>query len=447
MIARWVKALRASAVGPGMMVGIECEDRIPHLALIQACEIVGATSFSLSHADVASGARIMGRCDFLCLRHVPDAMRDRGLLELSAATLDRVAALPLAPADLRVLDHCPADGTVIRLTATSGSSGEPKIVPQTQGTTRRLRERSMWFPDDPGFAWNFLNVYNFTIRGAQRETETALCLGRTAVMSALDGLLDDMTRFGQCRLTLIAGDAVRLAEGPGWSSPRTAVLHVKGGHLPLAVRARITQRIVTHLFHSYGTKETQIAAMIGADGIAVVVPEVTIRLVDGAGQPVPFGEVGVIEIQTDAVPKAYFDDEAQSEAAFHDGWYRSPDLGRMVGPDRFELIGRADDMVNLGGIKVAPHGLEDRIRALDGVRDAVLVAVPARDGPDEAHVVLEGEPSLLTPAMRDALADILRGALSQVVATVLADLPRTDTGKVRRQALREQLAAMGAASG
>jgi acyl-coenzyme A synthetase/AMP-(fatty) acid ligase len=169
-------------------------------------------------------------------------------------------------------------------------------------------------------------------------------------------------------------------------------------------------------------------------------------MVDGAGHPVPFGEVGVIEIHSDIVPERYIDDDEQSAASFHDGWYRSPDLGRMVGPGRFVLIGRADDMVVMGGMKIAPQAVEDRVRALDGVRDAVLIAVPSRDGPDVAHLVLEGAPGLLdngvlSSGMQSALADILRGTVSSVVPVVMAALPRTETGKVRRQALRERLGA------
>jgi O-succinylbenzoic acid--CoA ligase len=118
----------------------------------------------------------------------------------------------------------------------------------------------------------------------------------------------------------------------------------------------------------------------------------------------------------------------------------------MVGPGRFVLIGRADDMVVMGGMKIAPQAVEDHVRALDGVRDAVLIAVPSRDGPDVAHLVLEGAPGLLdngvlSSGMQSALADILRGTVSSVVPVVMAALPRTETGKVRRQALRERLGA------
>ena len=59
-----------------------------------------------------------------------------------------------------------------------------------------------------------------------------------------------------------------------------------------------------------------------------------------------------------------------------DGRYRTGDAGFMPAPDRLVVLRRADDMLNVGGVRIAPQPLEDRIKAIEGVADTVPVALP-----------------------------------------------------------------------
>lgn len=164
--------------------------------------------------------------------------------------------------------------------------------------------------------------------------------------------------------------------------------------------------------------------------------DVDIRIVDDAGRVLPHGSAGLIEARTPLMVRAYLWNEPATEAAFVDGWYRTSDVGIMPAPGQLIVLGRADNLLNIGGVKVPPEPLEARIRMLEGVRDAVLLAAPGALGVNDLTVVVEPEPSGLPATMRDGLAAILAPVARSFRLRVEAALPRTLTGKVRRDAVR-----------
>lgn len=438
-IVQWTRALAASSVRSGMLVGLQCQPRYLQFLLIQACQILGATSVSLSPGDITGRDPILDRCDFLCLQRPIERPRG-GLLPLSQGVIDQVTQRPLTQTDLRLLDHCPAETDILRLVKTSGSTGRPKVMAMSHAAMNILLRKTLWFPDDPGYAWNFLNLYDFTLRSALRETEIALRFGQTAVASTMETVFADMRRFPAFRMTVVSGDAIRLAAAvpPDWPGPRAGVLSIKGGALPDATRSRLKQAVATHVYHSYGAIEIHRLSMIDEQGVGSVDPGMRVRIVDDDGADLPIGTIGQIEI-TPALVDRYLWDEEATALAFRDGWYRTRDLGFIPEPGRLVVLGRADDMVNIGGVKFAPQARENRIKSLPGIRDAVLLAVPAADGIEQLVVAVETDMTHLTPPLERAILEILAGTAHHGTLRLLANLPRTETGKVQRQALRAAL--------
>ncbi|HEX8199958.1 MAG TPA: AMP-binding protein, partial [Isosphaeraceae bacterium] len=108
----------------------------------------------------------------------------------------------------------------------------------------------------------------------------------------------------------------------------------------------------------------------------------------------------------------------------------------------FRVLGRVDDTMNLGGIKVSAVEIE---RVLDGhphVREsAAVTARPAAGGPERlvAHVVAV-RPDLEAGALRDALQELINARLNPLFrlgeVVLVAELPRTASGKLMRRLLR-----------
>lgn len=442
-IIRFARALSASSIRSGMLVGIETDNRTIHMALIQAAGLVGATSISLSGAELALDDPILRRCDLLCLQHAPPRSAEesaKGVLMLTDDSLRRILSQPVSPEDLNGLADERARPWAHRLLKTWGTTGRPKIMASTEAMALAQR-RETELPDDSGLAWNYLTIYNFTFRGAQRETDFALRRGATTVLTDIAGLPAAMERFDECRVSLMPGDVVGFVNAipATWHTKRRAVVAVKGGPMPAELRRTLSTRVATHVEHHYASNETHTLALIDADGIARIRPETSIRIVDADGTPVPDGQIGVIEARTPYMVDGYLWDDAATKAAFRDGWYYTNDLARMVGPKAMILLGRADDMIVVGGIKIPPQPLEQRIRDLPGVDDAVLLAAPGPGGGDQLFLVIESDSPDISEAIRTGVATIVTPYYGGTVVILRRTLPRTEHGKIRRSDVRDAL--------
>jgi acyl-coenzyme A synthetase/AMP-(fatty) acid ligase len=138
---------------------------------------------------------------------------------------------------------------------------------------------------------------------------------------------------------------------------------------------------------------------------------------------------------------------------FQGEWLRTGDTYVRSADGYYTCLGRSDDLLKAGGIWVSPAEVEDRLLQHPAVAQAVVVAVPDRDELDKpvACVVLAAgtaaTPQELIQWCRDGLAAFKRPR----AVLLVADVPKTATGKVQRYRLREyargQLASTPALSG
>ena len=124
--------------------------------------------------------------------------------------------------------------------------------------------------------------------------------------------------------------------------------------------------------------------------------------------------------------------------AYLDGWMRTGDRVRIV-DGRVYHEGRLDDLVKLGGIWVAPTEIEDVLRGHPDVDDAAVVATDDGSGVPvlRAFVVSErGGPDLPKDLLRLSRGRLATFKVPQSFSMV-DELPRTPSGKLRRFVLRE----------
>jgi benzoate-CoA ligase len=173
------------------------------------------------------------------------------------------------------------------------------------------------------------------------------------------------------------------------------------------------------------------------------VPGYSVRLVDDAGQPVPRGEQGELQVSGPTNAAHYWNNRARSRSTFLGDWTRSGDKF-IEGPDGyFVYAGRSDDMLKVSGIYVSPAEVESALIAHDCVLEAAVVGRQDNDGliKPMAYVVVKNG-VLVT--------EELCGHLQRHVKTLLApykyprwiefidELPKTATGKIQRFKLRNQ---------
>lgn len=171
------------------------------------------------------------------------------------------------------------------------------------------------------------------------------------------------------------------------------------------------------------------------------------------GEPeVPVGEIGVLWVRGDSVAHGYYGDRARSWKTFHGHWCRTGDLFRVDAEGYLWFAGRADDLLKVGGVFVAPQEVEQCLLTHPAVAAVCVIAcdVAGLKKPKAIVVVrpeVRGELATAAgaAAMAAALQAHVRGALPpykypREVAFV-DELPKNDRGKIDRGALARRQAA------
>ena len=111
----------------------------------------------------------------------------------------------------------------------------------------------------------------------------------------------------------------------------------------------------------------------------------------------------------------------------------------------YHALGRVDDAMNLGGIKVSSAEIERVVLPVAGVAEAAAVAVaPLGGGPSYLVIfaVPEPESEAQQPQWRSAMQEAIREHLNPLFkihgVVAVESLPRTASGKVKRRELREE---------
>lgn len=179
------------------------------------------------------------------------------------------------------------------------------------------------------------------------------------------------------------------------------------------------------------------------------IPETEVRIVDASDADtgvLPVESVGEIRVRGPGVMVGYYRQPNETaEAHDTDGFFRTGDLGLLDEEGFLHLVGRTKDVIIRSGFNVYPREVEARIGfhpavhevAVVGVADPLLgEAVCACVVPVEGAIVTDRE---VVDWCRETLADEKLPDLVRFID----ELPRTDTGQVRRVELSRTVSAEG----
>ena len=140
---------------------------------------------------------------------------------------------------------------------------------------------------------------------------------------------------------------------------------------------------------------------------------------------------GHIEISTRSLLRCYRDG---TDPVATDGWYRTGDLGWVEpGTGKLHVDGRVDDLVITGGEKVWPHSVEVVLAAHPQVAEVVVVGRPDPVwGQTVTAVVVPADVPPTLEALRALALEHLPPAAAPRALELVAELPRTSLGKIRR---------------
>jgi benzoate-CoA ligase len=228
------------------------------------------------------------------------------------------------------------------------------------------------------------------------------------------------------RLCVSAGEALPEGVGRAWTE-RTGVEIVDG----------IGSTEMLHIFISNRPGECR----YGTTGS--VVPGYHARLMDENGREAARGVMGDLYVSGPSAAAYYWNDAQRTRNTFAGEWVKTGDRFRMNSQGDYVYCGRSDEMLKVGGIWVSPVEVESALMAHIAVLEAAVVGVA-----DEKELIKPKAFVVLKPGV--AQSDELDAELKNFVKSRLApykcprwiefrdELPKTATGKIRRNILRQE---------
>jgi acyl-CoA synthetase (AMP-forming)/AMP-acid ligase II len=345
-------------------------------------------------------------------------------------------------------DHHPLihDELPAQVTFTSGTEGKPKGIILTYANLADAAQRIIDETDLTSDVREYVGV----------PVTHSFGMARVRVVSAVGGRSFIPPRgFDPLELSrmLLAGEVNALSAVPtllrillrapevlGAAGRNLRWLEIGSQHMTAAEKRGIRElfpnaRIVQH----YGLTEASRSTFLQISSA----PD---ELLESVGRAVGKTEVGItpegrIQIRGPHVVRWRLDGDQQRELTGPDGWLLTGDLGHMKDGYLY-FDGRADDLINTGGVKVNPDILEERIRSLLPQSAKVLVTKVPDALRGEGVLVVAESSDMDHATLRTASIGALKGLGLDVGdalhVQVVSSIPLTETGKPLRRLLTEQ---------
>ncbi|HVM79820.1 MAG TPA: class I adenylate-forming enzyme family protein [Stellaceae bacterium] len=444
-LGRFVRAVSELGLPRGGSVAVAWGDFYPHWLLVIACEELGLAAATFVANERSAGARLLETVDLVLSDVRPPEVAPERHHALTPQWLAGVFAR--AEAGMPPLPPT-RPGDPLRIVRTSGTTGVPKRLLLTRGMFDAYVERKAWSlgvtrDTRTLVTMPFTSTGGYTLCTATiRAGGTVLHAGREmSTAAALAGLARNLTHL---RVTPLELKLVLDNLPPEFPKPEGLKVCTIGAALAAPLRERALARLASEVIISYASNEMPFVTLTrasGSEGIGAVVPWVDVEIVDDRDAPLPPGAAGRIRLRDTVMAEGYLDDPEGSAQKFRNGWFYPGDVGILHGPRRLQIVGREDELLNLGGVKIAPSELEAWVGRYATVGDIGVCMLPNREGVSEIYV------AVANPAHGDAelLARVTEAFrhnhVGQFHIVKVGRVPRNANGKIERNRLREMIAA------
>lgn len=339
---------------------------------------------------------------------------------------------------------------------TSGSTGRPKGVLLSHDALAANADASVDMHAMTPHDRVLTTLPLFHVGGLNIQTLPALREGCSVTLHArfdADATFDAIERERITLTVLVPAQLEALLAHPRWAGADLGSLRMISTGSTL-VPPRLIQAVHARgipLVQVWGATETApIAACLHADealrkagtaGRAARGCE--LRVVDAAGCEVASGVSGEVLVRGRSLMRGYWRAAQASARALAGGWYHSGDSGHIDAEGFLTIDGRLRDMIISGGENISPAEIERVLLECPDIAEAAVVGRPdARWGEAAVAVVVAAPGARLTRehVLGACSGRLARFKLPKDVLFVDA-LPRTALGKVRKEALRQLVAA------
>jgi fatty-acyl-CoA synthase len=461
-------ALAAAGIRPGDRVAMLSRNSLAalecHFGVAMAGAVLVMLNIRLQPAEIATILNHSGAKLLLGESHLLDPVRP---LRPQIKKLERIESdyeqfLATGAALFSAID--PEENGIYSINYTSGTTGMPKGVMYThrggylnalgQIVEHGLTHGSVYLWTLPMFhcnGWCF--TWAVTAAGARH-----ICLADVDPGRAVDLILKEgVTHLCGAPVVLLSLTEYCRKQGIKFQQ---GLKIVTAGAPPTPAVIRAAEEMGANVAHVYGLTETygphticawqnewnnlplaERATLRARQGVPYVIAGTNARVVDKNMNDVPADgmTLGEVVMRGNNVMLGYFQDEKATEASFAGGWFHSGDLAVMH-PNRYiELRDRSKDIIISGGENISSVEVEKVLCEHPAVLEAAVIGVsdPKWGETPQAHVVLrEGQ-----GASAQELIDFCRSRLAHFKCpkhVVFGSLPKTATGKIQKNVLRDQ---------
>ncbi len=257
---------------------------------------------------------------------------------------------------------------------------------------------------------------------------------------------------------LLEHDAERVRKGESPLDLSSIRFHLSAGEaLPPTLLTRFRERFGGDVYDGIGSAE--MFHIYASNRPGDIKPGSLGRVVDGydikilpseaeepGGEPLPSNETGVMWVKGASAAMGYFEDREKSFRTFLGPWCRTGDLFRLDEQGYLWFSGRADDLLKVSGVWVAPVEVEEcllshpavALAAVIGVEDEGLTKVKAFVVLKEAHAADESTHPALANALKQHVKERLSKHKYPRFIVFARDVPKNDRGKVDKKTLKER---------
>jgi acyl-CoA synthetase (AMP-forming)/AMP-acid ligase II len=179
--------------------------------------------------------------------------------------------------------------------------------------------------------------------------------------------------------------------------PSLRILAGGGAAKPAALFQQVREQLDATIVHAYGMTEAPISShnprhasdeqLTHTDGLPM--PGLEVRIVDGAGQPVPVGQSGEILLRGPNLCRGYLDPEQTAAAFDTEGFYHTGDLGLLRLDGHLCVTGRLKDVIIRKGENISAREIEELLLDHPKVRDAAVIGLPDEERGELVCAVVE----------------------------------------------------------
>ena len=182
--------------------------------------------------------------------------------------------------------------------------------------------------------------------------------------------------------------------------------------------------------------------------VGVAQTDIEVYIADAADRPLPPGDVGEVLVRGPTVMQGYWRNPAASATTLARGWLHTGDLGALDGAGFLTLMDRSKDVIISGGSNIYPREVEEALLAHPDVAECAVVGRRHPEWGEEVVACVVARQPASAPDARTALERALEAHCLGCIArfkrprayVFLNELPKNNTGKVLKTALRELVA-------